>query len=64
MKAHSEYTDLTVYITVIGSRGMQGKSWNGHSVETYMSLPNGLTKEEIKDYIIDSMIIEWENSNE
>ena len=63
MSTHNGYNDFTVYITVIGSKGMQAKSWNGHSVETYMSLPSGLTKEEIRKYIIDSMIIEWEKTN-
>jgi len=53
------YVDYTVYITVIGGRGMQAAPWNGHSVEAYMEIPEGLTDEEIKNYVTESMIIEW-----
>lgn len=55
---NTQYDNYTVYLTIIGSRGMQSRSWNGHSAEIYMPIPD-LSEEKIKKYIMDSMILEW-----
>jgi hypothetical protein len=54
-----KYGDYIIYLTIIGARGMQGRPWNGHSMETYMEIPDGLTDEEMDNYIKNSMIVEW-----